>query len=98
MQISSIGNLTKTGFSVRNDVKKNTEDMNFGTFLKNALQHVNQLQNESVRLNELMAAGKVENLHDVTIAAEKADLALQLTIQIRNKIMDAYNEIMRIQV
>ena len=40
----------------------------------------------------------MDNLHDITIAAEKANIALQLTLSIRNKIVEAYKEIMRIQI
>ena len=41
------------------------------------------------------AAGKTDK---VLIAVEKADIALQFTLQVRNKIIDAYNEIMRMQI
>lgn len=70
----------------------------FADFLNNALSEVNKLQLESESLNEAFAMGKIDNLHQVTIAAEKADIALQFTMQIRNKILDAYQEIMRMQV
>ncbi len=45
-----------------------------------------------------LAAGSANDLAKILIDAEKADIALSLTIQIRNKIIDAYNEIMRMQV
>jgi flagellar hook-basal body complex protein FliE len=70
----------------------------FGSFLKDALEKVSDLEKESTSLTEDFAAGKTDNIHQVMIAAEKADVALQFTMQIRNKIMDAYNEIMRIQI
>jgi len=40
----------------------------------------------------------MENLHSVMIDLEKADIALQFTLQVRNRIMEAYNEIMRMQL
>jgi flagellar hook-basal body complex protein FliE len=49
-------------------------------------------------LTEDFAAGRTDNIHQVMIAAEKSDIALQFTMQIRNKILDAYNEIMRMQI
>ncbi len=70
----------------------------FMDFLNNAIQETNRLQLESERLNEAFAMGKKDNLHQVMIAAEKADIALQFTIQIRNKILEAYQEIMRMPV
>jgi flagellar hook-basal body complex protein FliE len=42
--------------------------------------------------------GLNDNLHQVMIASEKADIALQFTVQIRNKILEAYQEIMRMNV
>ncbi|WP_352419595.1 flagellar hook-basal body complex protein FliE [Proteiniborus sp.] len=70
----------------------------FNDFLKNALDEVNQLQTESESYTKLLALGQVENIHDVTIASEKAKIALQMTLAIRNKVVDAYKEIMRMQV
>lgn len=70
----------------------------FSDYLKNALDKVNDLQIESDNYTNALAAGKTDNIHQVMIAAEKADIALQFTMQIRNKILDAYNEIMRMQI
>lgn len=70
----------------------------FADFLKDALDKTNNLLIESDQLTEDFAAGRTDNIHQVLIAAEKADVALQFTLQVRNKIMDAYNEIMRMQI
>ena len=42
--------------------------------------------------------GKIEDLHQVILAGEKAALALQMTLQVRNKVVEAYQELMRMQV
>lgn len=70
----------------------------FSDVLKNALNQVNDLQVQSRELDELLAMGKAESLHEVTVAAEKASIALQFTIEIKNKIIDAYKEITRMQI
>lgn len=70
----------------------------FADFLNDAISEVNKLQIESEELNEAFAMGKNDNIHQVMIAAEKADVALQFTIQIRNKVLEAYQEIMRMAV
>lgn len=80
-----------------NSSSKN-EKVSFMDFLNNAISDVNKLQIESEQLNEAFAMGKNDNVHQVMIAAEKADIALQFTTQIRNKILEAYQEIMRIPV
>lgn len=79
-----------------NDEK--TKSVSFGQYLNSAIQQVNNLQLESEKLNEAMAFGLTDNLHQVMIASEKAGLALQFTMQVRNKIMDAYQEIMRMPI
>ncbi|MBW1778359.1 MAG: flagellar hook-basal body complex protein FliE [Deltaproteobacteria bacterium] len=45
-----------------------------------------------------LGQGRSQDLHDVMIAMEKADLSLRLLVQVRNKMVDAYQEIMRMQV
>ena len=72
--------------------------VNFGEILTNAMQDVNQMQIESNEYKELLAIGELDNLHDLTIAAEKANVSLQGTMSIRSKIVEAYKEIMRIQI
>lgn len=70
----------------------------FADSLKKAVNSVDALQKDAdVKMQEL-ATGKSQNIHETMIAAEKADIALKLMVQVRNKIIDAYQEIMRMQV
>lgn len=71
---------------------------NFGEFLTDALGEVNKLQASSAKASFDLAAGNLQDLSQVTIAAEKANIALQLTMQVRNKMIDAYQEVMRMTV
>ena len=70
----------------------------FSEILSGALGQVNDLQNQAAQANVRLAAGQIEDVSEVMIAAEKASVALQMTMQVRNKIVDAYQEIMRMQV
>ena len=70
----------------------------FGTYLKDALSEVNQLQLESDKQNRLLAAGEISDVSQVVVAGQKAEIALQLTLQLRNRAVAAYQEIMRMQV
>ena len=74
------------------------EEKSFGTYLKDALSEVNQLQLASDEQNALLAAGEVSDISQVIVAGQKAEIALQLTLQLRNRAMSAYQEIMRMQV
>lgn len=78
--------------------ENNTEGVSFGEFLNSAINKVNNMQLESEKLNEALALGQTDNIHQVMIASEKASISLQFTMQVRNKIMDAYQEIMRMPI
>ena len=75
-----------------------TEKPSFEEYLKNSLGEVNDLQVEAERQTTLLATGQAENVHDVTIAAAKAKISLDLTMAVRNKVVEAYKEVMRMQV
>ena len=70
----------------------------FADTLKDSIQQVNQLQKDADVKMQQLATGKTDNIQDVMIAAEKADIGLRLMMQVRNKIMDGYQEIMKMQV
>lgn len=74
------------------------DNKNFGEFLTQALGEVNKLQNDSAQASLDLATGKLQDISQVTIATEKATIAMQLTMQVRNKMIDAYQEVMRMQV
>ena len=70
----------------------------FGEFLVDALKKTNELELESEKLNAALAAGRKEDISQVVVASQKAEIALQLTLQLRNRATQAYQEIMRMQV
>ncbi|RWR14119.1 flagellar hook-basal body complex protein FliE [Siminovitchia fortis] len=71
---------------------------NFGDYLQNAIQEVNKLQIQSDKATSMFAEGKKINLHDVMIAGQKASISMQAALEIRNKAVEAYQEVMRMQV
>lgn len=70
----------------------------FKQMVKDAIGEVNSIQNQSDQLAEKLATGEIEDVHQAMIAMQKAKLALDLTIQVRNKVIEAYQEVMRMQV
>jgi len=74
------------------------EVLSFGEYLTNAMKKVNKLQLDSDEQNALLAAGQIEDVSQVVVASQKAEIALQLTLQLRNRAVSAYQEIMRMQV
>ena len=70
----------------------------FGEYLVDSLKKANALQIHSDERTAALAAGRVEDISEVMVAAQKADIALNLTLQLRNRALSAYQEIMRMQV
>lgn len=71
---------------------------NFGSILKDAISVVNNSQVASDNLTNKLVNGENVELHDVMISAQKANITLNTALSIRNKVIDAYQEIMRMTV
>jgi flagellar hook-basal body complex protein FliE len=70
----------------------------FATVLEDSLTEVNRLQQKAdASITELATGGKA-GLHETMIAMEQASVSFKLMMQVRNKIVEAYQEVMRIQV
>ncbi|CDO02238.1 Flagellar hook-basal body complex protein FliE [Oceanobacillus picturae] len=70
----------------------------FANTLKAAINNVNNSQIASDKKTEALANGQIDDLHDVMITAQKASITLETSVQMQRKAIDAYNEIMRMQV
>lgn len=99
MQVEKL-QLTPVKSSAVSNINQNieVEGKSFGDFFKESLNEVNNLQLKSRDASIDLAAGKVNDISQVVIASEKAGVALQLTMQVRNKVVEAYQEVMRMQV
>ena len=99
MQIEAL-KLTPVAMSATSHLGENQQviQKNFGQFLGDALQKTNDLQHQAIAADKALAAGQVQDISQVVIATEKANIALQLTMQVRNKAVEAYQEMMRMQV
>jgi flagellar hook-basal body complex protein FliE len=96
MRIDSTINL---GNMVKNEgVNTHKSKTSFSEILKDSIQKVGQLEKEADHEVEKLAKMESQDIHNTMIAIEKADLTFQLMMQVRNKIIDAYQEIMRMQV
>ena len=86
-----------------NQIQNQTSDgekpsVDFAKMLSDAVEKVNSLQKNADQMANDFALGKISNIHDVIIEAEKASVALKLTTEVRDKIIEAYREIMRMQL
>lgn len=73
--------------------------VDFGSVLKSAVQQVNGYQQEATRLSQDFELGKPgTNLQDVMVSLQKANISFQAMVQVRNRVVAAYNDIMNMQV
>ncbi|HAF16908.1 MAG: flagellar hook-basal body complex protein FliE [Thermacetogeniaceae bacterium] len=87
-------------FSGKTSLLKNNKDedsVSFKEFLMASLHQVSDLQKDAEKKMSEVVLGDARSVHEVIIATEKAALALQLLVQVQNKAIDAYHEIMRLQ-
>ena len=70
----------------------------FGNFLDEAMNTLQTQQHTVDVLGKQFASGQLVDIHNLKIASEKAALGLELTVQVRNKVIEAYQEIMRTQI
>lgn len=78
--------------------KESKGSFDFAGMLTDALHTVNKEQVKSAEATKGLISGNIEDLHQVMLVTEQAKLSLHLTVQVTNKIIDAYREISRMQV
>ena len=109
MDITSLYNVSsgaikeavQSGTFLTNNKTEGTGENSFEGFLSSAVENLNttnsylsDAENEEIKL----ALGKTGNTHDLTIALQKASTALSYTVAVRDKLLEAYKEIMQIQI
>ncbi|MHC5008639.1 MAG: flagellar hook-basal body complex protein FliE [Planctomycetota bacterium] len=77
---------------------KQTEGPGFKNLLQEQIDKVNQLQRDATEAMEDLATGGRDDVESVLIATQKADTAFRLLLQVRNKVLDAYEEVKQIRV
>lgn len=70
----------------------------FGDMLTNMVSDTNEAQATGDKAIEGLQSGKAQHLHEVMISVEEADMSLRMLVQLRNKALTAYEEIMRMQI
>ena len=98
--IESIGNnLNMLSMSSSSASENNDNPFgDFGDLVRDNLNQVNQLEKNADNLTTQFALGEIDDIHQVTIATEKARMALNMTLGIQNRLVQAYEEVMRMQI
>jgi flagellar hook-basal body complex protein FliE len=95
-EIKTIGAIAPSNLIQGKPVSPKESGENFESLLMEAVNQVNTVQNEAERAVQELAGGG--DISSAVIAMEKADLSFQVMIEVRNKLISAYEEIMRLQV
>ena len=100
--ISEAASTGRTAFTgILTEKEDTTEGTLFDSFLNSAINNIkttNEYLSDAEDMNIKFALGETENAHDLTIALQKASTALQYTVAVRDKLLDAYKELMQMQI
>ena len=77
---------------------ENKEDSGFSHLLTQGIKDVNLSLKDSERMTLDLASGKSNNIHETMLSATRAELSFQMLVQLRNKAIEAYQDVMRMQV
>jgi flagellar hook-basal body complex protein FliE len=88
-----LSNIIKSGAST-----DQVSSVDFKELLIDSLEKVNQDQIYANEMDEALVLGETDNIHEVMIASQKAEVSLTFAVEVRNKILEAYKELMRIQM
>jgi flagellar hook-basal body complex protein FliE len=97
-QLPPIGSLSGSSKPGEGAASGQSGDLAFGDILKQALQEVNQVSAQAeVEARNLMT-GEGADMHSAMLAVQKADISFQMMMAVRSKLIDAYREVMRMQM
>jgi flagellar hook-basal body complex protein FliE len=90
----------KSDFSLQSQKSpsKGTDGKNFSDHLTESLKEVNKMQTNADEMAQNISTGRTENLHETMLAITQADLSFNLMVQVRNKVLEAYQDVMRMPV
>lgn len=98
-EISSIGPVSGDGRIQKGQgIKTDKSGASFKDTLNNFLSDVNEMQQKADQSIQKMVSGEITDVHQVMSSVEEAGVAFNMMMEIRNKVMDAYQEIMRIRL
>ena len=97
--ISGVNNILTNNDLLKATKRKGVEkESNFSNVIKDALDKVNDKQVDANKKVESLLKGGDVSMHDVMISAQEAQMSMQLMIEVRNKVYEAYQELNRVQL
>lgn len=97
-EVDTFSELDSQGFANGLSIEEPGNRKSFSELLASSITEVNGLQQEANTAIQNLVTGKSKNLHETMLAVEKAEIAFKTMNQIRSKVIDAYKEVMRMQI
>lgn len=99
MQIDPATNLSSMAIgAMSNGVQKPSTTATLGNVVKDFVVDTNVQQLEADKSVEMLATGQSDSVHETMLALTKADLSLRVFMEVRNKVIEAYQDVMRMQL
>ena len=98
MPVNRVGVTGLPGIEPVSEQKPQVRDDSFGSVLERFVGEVDSLQHQAEDARVKLATGEITDVHQVMMAVEEANLSMELMLEIRNKIVEAYQEVMRMPV
>ncbi|WP_456322820.1 flagellar hook-basal body complex protein FliE [Hydrogenimonas sp.] len=96
--IQGLGKLSTSDLLQGKNKTPSSKESDFGEVLKASLDEVNDMQKSGEKAMNDMATGQVKDLHQAALAIDKAEMSMKLMLEVRNKAISAYKEILRTQI
>ncbi|ADL51457.1 flagellar hook-basal body complex protein FliE [Clostridium cellulovorans] len=96
--LTGINDISKLISNTNTNNKSNDDTVDFLSVLEDKLGDVNSKQVDAYNVQQSFIAGDETDIHKVMISMEEAKISLDLAVQVRNKLLEAYQEISRIQL
>ena len=93
--ISKVDNINNINTEIKN---KKTEDKGFDEVLKKELEETNNSSQKAEELEADIATGKVKDISTATITIQKAEMQMKMMLEVRNKAINAYKELLKTQI
>jgi len=94
--INKVDNINNLPLNKNNQVKKS--DVNFEEILKKEIDETNEALEKAHKVEADIATGKVKDLATATITIQKAEMQMKMMLEVRNKAIDAYKELLKTQI
>jgi len=98
LSASSLEGIQAVDISSNLNIAERSNKIDFSNFISSSIDSLNSSVIESNKVIEDLALGKIESTHEVVIAMEKAKMSLQIAVEVRNKLVEAYKEVTRMQI